>query len=115
MELKHRNVNAIMAVLRGGYFITMAFTHCIYFTHSSFFSTHHSWRILDLSVAMAYAMLSVYGKKKRSISAAAALFEDLILWAHRPKTNVVTWFSWLLADCRRVPRRWVPIRSSRTR
>lgn len=36
-----------------------------------FFAT--SWRVLDLSVAMAYAMLSAYGKFNRSISAAAAL------------------------------------------
>jgi len=32
-----------------------------------------SWGILDLSVAMAYSMISVYGKNGRSISAAAAL------------------------------------------
>ena len=32
-----------------------------------------SWRILELSIAMAYSMLSVYGKKNRSISAAAAV------------------------------------------
>lgn len=31
-----------------------------------------SWRILDLTVAMAYAMLTVYGKRNRAISAAAA-------------------------------------------
>lgn len=32
-----------------------------------------SWRVLDLSVAMAYAMLTSYGKNNRGISAAAAL------------------------------------------
>jgi Ser/Thr protein kinase RdoA (MazF antagonist) len=32
-----------------------------------------SWRILDLTVAMAYSMLSVYAKGGRSISAASAL------------------------------------------
>lgn len=32
-----------------------------------------SWRILDLTVAMAYSMISVYGKQNRSISAAAAV------------------------------------------
>mmetsp|Transcript_16514 Transcript_16514/g.30688 ORF Transcript_16514/g.30688 Transcript_16514/m.30688 type:complete len:443 (+) Transcript_16514:275-1603(+) len=32
-----------------------------------------SWRILDLSIAMAYAMLTPYGKQGRSLSAAAAL------------------------------------------
>jgi hypothetical protein len=32
-----------------------------------------SWRVLDISVAMAYATLSVYGKSKRMISAAAAI------------------------------------------
>ena len=31
-----------------------------------------SWRVLDLSVAMAYAMLTTYGKMNRGISAAAA-------------------------------------------
>lgn len=34
---------------------------------------YRSWRILDLSVAMAYAMLTVYGKKNRMLSAAAAM------------------------------------------
>ena len=38
-----------------------------------FDATHVSWRVLDVSVAMAYAMLSSYGKDNRSISAAAAL------------------------------------------
>jgi hypothetical protein len=33
----------------------------------------NSWRVLDVSVAMAYSMLNVYGKKNQSISAAAAL------------------------------------------
>ncbi|KAI2506589.1 Pyrophosphatase [Fragilaria crotonensis] len=32
-----------------------------------------SWRILDLSVAMTYALMSVYGKRGRSIAAAAAM------------------------------------------
>ena len=32
----------------------------------------NSWRVLDLSVAMAYAMLTTYGKNNRAISAAAA-------------------------------------------
>ena len=32
----------------------------------------HSWRVLDLTVAMAYASLSAYGKCGRGISAAAA-------------------------------------------
>lgn len=32
-----------------------------------------SWSILDLSVAMAYAMLNAYGKRRRSLAAAAAL------------------------------------------
>mmetsp|Transcript_15828 Transcript_15828/g.29863 ORF Transcript_15828/g.29863 Transcript_15828/m.29863 type:complete len:653 (+) Transcript_15828:82-2040(+) len=38
-----------------------------------FGDTTLSWRILDLSMAMAYAMISSYGKKNRSISAAAAM------------------------------------------
>jgi hypothetical protein len=59
--------------------MTMAFKQ---FIHQEFHSMTHrastilvcfrSWRILDLSVAMAYAMLTVYGKKNRAISAAAA-------------------------------------------
>lgn len=32
-----------------------------------------SWRILDLSVAMTYALMTVYGRKGRSIAAAAAM------------------------------------------
>mmetsp|Transcript_13079 Transcript_13079/g.19526 ORF Transcript_13079/g.19526 Transcript_13079/m.19526 type:complete len:668 (-) Transcript_13079:35-2038(-) len=32
-----------------------------------------SWRVLDISVAMTYAMLSVYGKANRGLSAAAAM------------------------------------------
>jgi len=32
-----------------------------------------SWRVLDLSVAMAYSMLTVYGKKGRALAAAAAI------------------------------------------
>lgn len=32
-----------------------------------------SWRVLDVTVAMAYAMLSTYGKANRGISAAAAM------------------------------------------
>lgn len=39
----------------------------------SFVCVSCSWRILDLTVAMAYAMLSVYAKDGRSISAAAAM------------------------------------------
>ena len=35
-----------------------------------------SWRILDLSIAMAYAMLTVYGKQNRSLAAAAGSFLD---------------------------------------
>jgi len=37
-----------------------------------FGDTVESWRVLDLSVAMAYAMLTPYGKMNRGISAAAA-------------------------------------------
>lgn len=36
------------------------------------FLYEHSWRVLDVTVAMAYAMLSTYGKANRGISAAAA-------------------------------------------
>jgi len=32
-----------------------------------------SWRVLDVSIAMAYSMLSTYGKSNRSLSAAAAV------------------------------------------
>jgi Ser/Thr protein kinase RdoA (MazF antagonist) len=38
-----------------------------------FGDTVYSWRVLDISIAMAYAMLSSYGKCNRSISAAAAM------------------------------------------
>jgi len=42
-------------------------------TLTHFFVVFSSWRVLDVSVAMAYAMLSAYGKDSRSISAAAGL------------------------------------------
>lgn len=35
--------------------------------------SYESWKILDLSVAMAYAMLTAYGKQNQSIAAASAL------------------------------------------
>jgi hypothetical protein len=40
-----------------------------------FFSLVHpdSWRVFDVTIAMAYAMLSTYGKGGRSLSAAAAI------------------------------------------
>eukprot|EP00581_Thalassiosira_minuscula_P028445 CAMPEP_0183753832 /NCGR_PEP_ID=MMETSP0739-20130205/3190_1 /TAXON_ID=385413 /ORGANISM="Thalassiosira miniscula, Strain CCMP1093" /LENGTH=660 /DNA_ID=CAMNT_0025990403 /DNA_START=61 /DNA_END=2043 /DNA_ORIENTATION=- len=38
-----------------------------------FGDTVSSWRVLDVSVAMAYALLSSYGQGKRSISAACAM------------------------------------------
>ena len=37
------------------------------------FVIYFSWRVLDVSVAMTYAMLSSYGKSDRSISAACAV------------------------------------------
>jgi hypothetical protein len=40
--------------------------------YSDYLLLKNSWRVLDLSVAMAYAMMTVYGKKQRAISAAAA-------------------------------------------
>ena len=43
-------------------------------THVFFlFVVCESWRIFDLSIAMAYAMLTVYGKQNQSLSAAAAM------------------------------------------
>jgi inosine triphosphate pyrophosphatase len=49
-------------------------------SHFCSFATHidtrlpiHSWRVLDVSVAMAYGMLTTYGMPNRSISAAAAI------------------------------------------
>jgi len=38
-----------------------------------FGDTTYSWRVLDISVAMAYAMMTSYGKMNRSISVAAAM------------------------------------------
>lgn len=48
----------------------MAFKHLTHTVAS--FVCCCSWRVLDASVAMAYAMLSTYGKANRSLSAAAA-------------------------------------------
>ena len=41
--------------------------------HSLYLSLIYSWRILDISVAMTYALMTVYGKQGRSIAAAAAM------------------------------------------
>ena len=49
--------------------VTTAFRHV---GLTFLFSYEHSWRVLDVTVAMAYAMLSTYGKANRGISAAAA-------------------------------------------
>jgi len=38
-----------------------------------FCDTTYSWRVLDISIAMAYASLSTYGKTSHSLSAAAAI------------------------------------------
>ncbi len=43
------------------------------FVLSFSFIINGSWRVLDVSVAMAYAMMSSYGKANRAISAAAAV------------------------------------------
>jgi inosine triphosphate pyrophosphatase len=40
---------------------------------SLLFSSCYSWRILDLTVGMAYALLTVFGKRGKSIAAAAAM------------------------------------------
>jgi len=42
-------------------------------TVSTFAPITKSWRILDLSIAMAYAMMSNYGKNHKAISAASAI------------------------------------------
>jgi len=57
-----------------------------------------SWRILDLTIAMAYAMLSVYGKNGRSISAAAAFLRGYN--AIRPITEQERRHLILLIACR---------------
>lgn len=57
-----------------------------------------SWRILDLTVAMAYAMLSVYAKNGRCISAAAAFLRGYN--AVRPITEEERKHLILLIACR---------------
>jgi len=56
--------------------MTKMFKHSYFFTNFQFlllvFIAPTSWVVLDASVAMAYAMLSTYGKSGRSLSAAAA-------------------------------------------
>jgi len=49
--------------------MTTAFKH----SHMLLLFSYYSWRVLDISVAMAYAMLSAYGKNGRAIGAAAAM------------------------------------------
>ena len=63
-----------------------------------FDATNVSWRVLDVSVAMAYAMLSSYGKDNRSISAAAALLRGYN--AVYPLTEVERSHLVLLMACR---------------
>ena len=43
------------------------------YTIRAFGDEMHSWRVLDVTIAMAYGMLTTYGKANRSISAAAAI------------------------------------------
>jgi hypothetical protein len=57
-----------------------------------------SWRILDLSVAMAYALITVYGKQRRSLSAAAALLRGYNMVC--PLTEVERKHLILLMACR---------------
>lgn len=68
--LKHRNAIAIMAIVGLSIcFMTKAFKQELT-KYSSFFQ---GWRVLDVAVAMAYSMLSSYGKQNRSLSAAAGV------------------------------------------
>ncbi|KAL7565318.1 hypothetical protein ACA910_014603 [Epithemia clementina (nom. ined.)] len=57
-----------------------------------------SWRVLDVTVAMAYSMLSVYGKPNRSISAAAALLRGFTM--EYPLTSIEKKHVALLVACR---------------
>jgi hypothetical protein len=80
-ELKHRtNVNAIAAHLNKNGDVLLfrddgILTFLLFLFFIQLLPSHieHSWRVLDVTIAMAYAMLSSYGKRHRSISAAAAL------------------------------------------
>lgn len=47
--------------------------HCSIYTQRQNEYAFCSWRVLDVSVAMAYSMLTPYGKANRSFSAAAAM------------------------------------------
>jgi inosine triphosphate pyrophosphatase len=58
----------------------------------------YSWRILDLSVAMAYSMLTTYGQKGRSVSAAAAMLRGYN--SVYPVTNLELQHLHLLVACR---------------
>ena len=58
-----------------GRFLSSLSSHSLlfFFLQTKTIVTKTSWTILDLSVAMAYAMLNAYGKHNRSLSAAAAM------------------------------------------
>lgn len=64
-------VICVSVVMDGGLFTFIVTLHSR--TIALSFHARHRWRVLELTIAMAYAMLSVYGKSKRSISAAAAV------------------------------------------
>ena len=94
-ELKHPTVNAIMdRHAFHGDFMTKAFKQCL----TLILPFLPSWRVLDVSVAMAYGMLSPYGKTNRSISAAAAVLRGFNL--EYPLTAVERQHLVLLVQCR---------------
>lgn len=53
--------------------MTKIFKHVSYYILFFFWFYNISWRVLDISVGMAYAMISNYGKSNRSLSAAAGV------------------------------------------
>lgn len=58
----------------------------------------HSWTILDLSVAMAHSMLTSFGRRRRSLSAAAAMLRGY--HSVRPVSEIERSYLILLIACR---------------
>ena len=54
-------------------FFCASYSNMLLLTHPWTILWNDSWRVLDLSIAMAYAMISSYGKANRAISAASAV------------------------------------------
>lgn len=90
-ECQRYHVSSVSDDARDDGIQTIFFSLCVY-------RPVCSWRVLDVTVAMAYAMLSTYGKANRGMSAAAAMLRGY--QAVRPLLPVERKHLVLLVACR---------------